>query len=113
MDWMITIPKKIKWSDYEKELEVVKDRSQVMLFKVPPHFKSAQLGERCYVVYDGKIKGWMHIEGLVHILNDWTCSTTGKVWSKGRYLQRSGPFYPIQEIDQKGFQGIRRVPWTS
>ena len=35
MNVIITIPKKIKWEDYEKELETVADGSQMMLFKVP------------------------------------------------------------------------------
>lgn len=31
----ITIPKKIKWEDYKKELKAVEDGSQVLNFKVP------------------------------------------------------------------------------
>ena len=34
-DIIITLPSNIEWSDYEKELDAVKDESQIMNFKVP------------------------------------------------------------------------------
>ena len=49
MKLIITIPKKIKWGDYEKEIETVKDGSQMMLFRVPFKPKHDLIGERCYI----------------------------------------------------------------
>lgn len=53
----ITIPKKIKWEDYEKELKAVEDRSHVLNFKVPNLPKDIKSIKRCYLCYNGKIIG--------------------------------------------------------
>jgi hypothetical protein len=103
MDIVITIPKNIKWEEYEKELEAVKDGKEVMNFKVNA-FPSTFIGNRCYVVHDGFIKGWMEIVGLSN--KDFVCSTTGTEW-KGKFIERSGPFTYIEPIPMKGFQGFR------
>lgn len=102
-DLIITIPKSIKWEDYEKELEAVKDWKEIMNFKVNNFPKTAK-GNKCYVVYNGEIKGWMEITGLLE--KEFTCSTTGKDW-KGKFIERSGPFHKIDPISMKGFQGFR------
>lgn len=102
-DIIVTIPKKIKWVDYEKELEAVKDGVEVMNFKVN-HFPKTKEGCKCFILHDGKIKGWMEIVGLSE--EKFTCTTTGKKWS-GKFVQRSGPFNKIDEIPMKGFQGFR------
>lgn len=107
-EWAITVPKTIPWSEYEKELKAVEDWSQEMNFKVPPHFKAAKAGDRCYVVHDGEVKGWMEITGLEKFDKPWRCSTTGQTWQPGTYLKRSGPFHPVKDMKMKGFQGIRR-----
>lgn len=59
----ITIPKKIKWEDYKKELKAVEDGSQVLNFKVPNLPKDIKSIRRCYLCYDGKIIGWHNIVG--------------------------------------------------
>lgn len=102
-DIIITIPKKIAWTDYEKEMLAVKDGSQVMNFKVSS-FPKIKPGNRCYVVHDGEIKGWMKIVGTSE--EEFECTTTGKKWS-GKFIQRSGPFHYINPIEMKGFQGFR------
>lgn len=102
-DIIITIPKTISWTDYEKELKVVEDFSQVMNFKVS-NFPKTQIGNKCYLLYDGNIIGWMKIVGLSE--KDFTCSTTGKQW-KGKFVERSGPLNKIEPIPMKGFQGFR------
>ncbi len=107
-DWVITVPKTVDWKTYEKEIATVVDGESEMNFKVPPHFKSAQKGDRCYVCHDGQVKGWMLVTGLERYDQNWECTTTGKIWTAGTYLKRSGPFHKIEPISMKGFQGIRK-----
>lgn len=103
-DIIITLPKTISWDDYEKELEAVKDGSQVMNFKVPTMPKVLP-GNRCYIVHDGEVKGWMKIVGTK--TGPFKCTTTGKEWPIGNYIERSGRFNHIAPIEMKGFQGFR------
>jgi hypothetical protein len=102
-DIIITIPKTIVWSEYEKELNVVSNYSQVMNFKVNA-FPNTKKGNKCYLCYSGNIIGWMEIVGLSE--KEFNCSTTGKNW-KGKFIERSGPFHKISPIPMKGFQGFR------
>ena len=102
-DVIITLPKTVKWEDYEKELETIKDGTQVMNFKVN-HLPKTKEGCKCYLVHDGYIRGWMTIVGLVE--DDFTCTTTGKEWS-GKFIQRAGQFNYIDPIPMKGFRGFR------
>lgn len=103
MDIVVTIPKSISWKDYEKELDAVKDYSQVMNFKVN-NFPKTKPGNKCYLLYDGAIIGWMEIVGLSE--KEFDCTTTGNKW-KGKFIERSGPFHRIDPIPMKGFQGFR------
>lgn len=107
-DWVITVPKTVAWNDYERELAMVADGNAEMRFKVPPHFKSAKSGDRCFVVHDGQVRGWMEVTGLEKFDKPWQCSTTGTEWPAGTYLKRSGPFHPVEGKPMRGFQGIRR-----
>lgn len=102
-DIIATLPKSIKWSDYQKELDAVKDGSSVMNFKVKS-FPNTTAGNKFYIVHNGAIRGWMEIVGLSE--ESFTCSTTGKEWG-GKFVQRSGEFHPIDPIPMKGFQGFR------
>ena len=107
MKLIITIPKKIKWGDYEKEIETVKDGSQMMLFRVPFKPKHDLIGERCYICHDGYIKGWMKVVDVIYS-DGFTCTTTGNVWPEGWYICRSGEFHYLSDpIPMKGFRGIR------
>lgn len=109
MDWAITVPKTTKWEDYEKELTVVQEEKVEMLFKVPPRFKAAEPNDRCFVVHDGLVRGWMLVTGIARVFEHWQCTTTGKSWGPGTYLKRSGHFHRMPgRIKMKGFQGIRR-----
>lgn len=103
-DIVVTIPSTIKWKDYQKELEAVKDYSQVMNFKVPSFPKKTKVGDKCYLCYHGQIIGWMKIVGMEE--KEFTCTTTGNRF-KGKFVLRSGPFHQIQPIQMKGFQGYR------
>ena len=102
-DIIITIPKKIKWCDYQKEIDAVSDMTQVMNFRVN-NFPKISIGSKCYVLHDGVIKGYMYITGFS--TKSFTCIVTGKRW-EGNFIERSGKFIIIEPIIMKGFQGYR------
>lgn len=108
MNWVLTIPKKVKWSDYEKELATVEDGSQVMNYKTRYIPKGMSQGDRCYIVHDGKVRGWMKITGVEDRSEPWECTTTGKTWPAGKYIQRSGAFHKVDGPEMTGFRGIRK-----
>ena len=108
---IITLPKSVKWSDYEKELKAVEDFSQVMNYKVSSIPKDIDQIKRCYLVYDGFIRGWQEIVGH-EIGKSFNCTTTGKDWS-GNFIQRSGPFHYLDKpIPMKGFMGWRYMTYS-
>lgn len=103
---IITLPKSVKWEDYQKEIDTVADRSYVMNFKVNG-FPKVKIGARCYIIHNGFIRGWMEIVGFS--AKDFSCTTTGAGWS-GKFIERSGEFHEIKNsIPMKGFQGFRYV----
>lgn len=102
-DIIITIPKSIKWEDYEQELLAAK-KGAIMNFKVPFLPKNDIVGSKCYLCYNGYIIGYMYICGVSD--NGFKCTTTGKQWV-GKFIQRSGDFYKIDPIKMRGFQGWR------
>lgn len=106
-DWVITVPKTTHWEDYQKEINVVSDHSHTMNYHVPHFPKEMKVGDRCFVVWNGKVRGWMEIVGLEET-DPWTCSSTGKDWPAGKYIVRSGPFNLVDGPEMNGFRGIRR-----
>jgi hypothetical protein len=103
-DIVITIPKSISWPEYQKELDAVADGSQKMRFKVNNWPKEAKVGDKCYVAYQGAIRGWMPIVGFWE--GSFKCTTTGRTWS-GKFIERSGEFNSVDPTPMKGFQGWR------
>lgn len=108
MDWIITIPKTVRWEDYQKELETVADGSQSMNYRTRYFPKGMKPGDKCFTVHDGRVRGWMKIVGLVDSPEPWRCTTTGQEWPGGNYIQRSGPFHPVDGPEMTGFRGVRR-----
>ncbi len=106
---LITLPSSIKWEDYEKELDKVKDEKEVMNFKVPFLPKDTSDIERVYLVHKGYIVGWQKFVGTSD--KPFTCSTTNKDWD-GKFLQRTGEFHKINPIPYKGFQGFRYYTYS-
>jgi predicted RNA-binding protein with PUA-like domain len=78
MDVMVTLPSKVKWEDYEQELGVAA-RGEVMNYRVSSRPKELHVGDRCFVVHKGQLKGWMRVVGIEH-QDAFTCTTTGKHW---------------------------------
>ena len=105
---IITLPSSIEWSDYQKELDAVKDSKAVMNFKVP-FLPKAEMRDRitkCWLVWRGHIVGWQRVCGFVED-SSFDCTTTGEHW-QGNFIQRTGPFHALEKpIEMKGFQGWR------
>ncbi len=99
---IITLPSNIKWEDYEKELEKVKDEKECLNFKVP--FLPKVQPDKVYLCYKGNVIGWMKCCGLKN--GEFDCTTTGEHW-QGKFIQRTGEFHKITPIPYKGFQGFR------
>ena len=108
MDWVLTIPKTISWSDYERELATVADGSQVMNYSTRYIPQGMSKGDRCYLVHDGQVRGWMEIVGVEDRKDPWVCTTTGRTWPAGKYIQRSGPFHKVEGPEMTGFRGVRK-----
>jgi len=116
-DWLLTIPKTIPWSEYQQELDAVKDRSGVLAYRLYPansngrgraRAKGVQPGDRCFIVWNGAIRGWQEIVGM-RDSQGFRCQITDRWWPSGIYLIRSGPFHRIKPISYRGFRGIRRL----
>ncbi len=107
-DWVLTIPKSVNWSIYERELAAAADGSQVMNYKTRFIPKGMRKGDRCFLVHDGRVRGWMAIVGLEDRAEPFTCSTTGRTWPAGKYIQRSGPFHKVDGPAMIGFRGVRK-----
>jgi hypothetical protein len=101
-DIIITLPKTVLWEDYQKELDETA-KGGTINFKVS-NFPKVQRGDKCYITHNGFVKGFMLISALAE--KDFTCTTTGKRW-KGKFIERSGEFFPINPVPYKGFQGFR------
>jgi predicted RNA-binding protein with PUA-like domain len=108
MSWVITIPKTTPWAEYQKELDDVADGSMVMNYRTRYFPGEMKPGDKCYLVHDGRVRGWMAIVGLVDAKSDWRCETTGKVWPAGKYIQRSGEFHKVDGPEMTGFRGVRK-----
>jgi len=102
---VITIPKTIKWEEYQKELDAVADWSHVMNFKIHNKPKDLNIGDRVYLCYNGQIIGWQTFVGYYQ--GSFDCTTTGNEW-EGTFIQRSGPFHYLQTpIPCNGFRGFK------
>lgn len=102
-DLIITLPKNVKWSEYEKELAKA-EQGEILNFKVNNIPKQTEKGCKCFLLYNGEVKGYMTICDLGH--KTFKCTTTGKEWD-GNFVQRTGKFNQIKPIQMKGFQGYR------
>lgn len=107
-DIIVTLPSSIEWTDYEKELDAVKDRKSVLNFKVPflPKAAARDKIERCWLVWRGHIVGWQAVCGFVEA-GSFVCDVTDKKWD-GNFIQRTGPFHALDNpVEMRGFQGWR------
>lgn len=102
---LITLPSSVTWKEYEKELRKAANWKYVLNFKVYNYPNGVHKGDKCYVIHNGLIKGWMEIVGFKE--KEFTCSSTNKKW-QGKFVEQSGPFHYLNEkIPYKDFQGFR------
>lgn len=107
MHWVITIPKSTMWEAYQLELGAAANGA--LLNYRTAHFpKEMKAGDRCYIVHDGRVRGWMKIVGLRTATDPWACSTTGTSWPAGKYIQRTGAFHSVDGPAMRGFRGVRK-----
>lgn len=105
----ITLPKTVRWSDYEDELAAVADGTQEMNYRLSSKPGKVCPGDRCYICHDGYLIGWMRISDISY-KDDFECTTTGEFWKAGWYVSRTGPFHYLSEkIPMKGFMGFRYI----
>jgi len=104
MDIIITIPKTTTWEEYQKELDLAESGEYYLNYQTARFPKHAHVGDRCYVVHRGKLKGYMLISGFSN--KPFTCTVTGKKY-KGNFIQRTGKFYKVKEIPKKSFRSFR------
>ena len=103
----ITIPKTIKWEDYQKELDTVAYGKQEMNFKVAQLPTKVKVGDRCYLCYNNQIIGWMRISYLGPKNFD---STVGNKHWEGLFISRTGPLNKLKyPIPCKGFRGYKYI----
>lgn len=105
--WVATIPKKVDWATWLKEMDVVAAGTHSKYFKIPKH-SSMFAGDVLYVVHDGAVRGHLPVTAVHTHSASFTCSTTGSTWPPGCYAELSAPFTPVKPRPMKGFQGVRR-----
>lgn len=108
MDIIITIPKATSWEDYKTEIHACETSPETMMcYRVHNVPRKSTVGDCCYVVYHGKIVGWMSI-CYIGWLGRQKCTTTQRLMSSGYYICRSGKFhYLSKNIPMKSFRGWR------
>lgn len=105
MDIVVTLPKSVKWAEYEEELAVAASGGEIK-YKVQGMPKAGP-GDRCYVTHDGFVRGWMCIDRIA--ADSFKCSTTGRAWN-GLFVVRTGKFHPVIPcVAMRGTQGFRYV----
>ncbi len=104
-DLVITWPKTRPLDSYLEECEKAAEAGFVVNYRVANR-PDVEIGDRCYVVYDGAVRGWQVIYGCWW-RDDVTDPTTGRLMKPGYYVVRDPAWNPIEPIPMKGFQGFR------
>lgn len=92
MDIVITIPKTEDFDTWLAECEAVANDEHARLNYYVGHGylpKQTKPGEKCYVVYDGYVRGYHIIDELCW-RDGFACETTGRYWQEGNYIIRKG-----------------------
>ena len=110
MDIIVTIPKSEDYEEWLKEcLKVAEEPTARLNYRIGdiPFPKKAKKGDKCWVVYEGFIRGYHIISGFETRKDSFKCLTTGKEYEPGNYIVRKGQFYFTPVIKKKGFQGYQ------
>lgn len=102
---IITLPEKTRWEDFAEELKKVENYKKIINFKVHNFPNGITKGDKCYLVHNDYIIGWMEIVGF---REKTYYNHSIKKRCQGKFIERSGPFHYMSErIPYKGFQGFR------
>lgn len=107
---IVTWPKTKPLEDYLRELHRAHRAREQAFFKVPTRPDVLPGKDRCYRVYDGHIRGWLLIVGVV----DWReqdvpiDTVTGARFDSGIYIVCNPHWTPTPTYPaMRGFQGYR------
>lgn len=104
-DIVITWPKTRAFESYLSGLALAATKGEVINFRVPTLPK--EFPSRCYVVYDGNVRGYSAVLDLCERGENEVMGQNGEYWPAGKYIVRSPILEPIEWIPMKGFQGWR------
>lgn len=110
MDIAITWPKTRTLESYLTELRKADDNGLLINYRVPTRPKRLVVADRCYMIYDGAVRGWNEVLGVEH-RDDVLDPVSGEIMAPGVFIVRNPLWFPIfgPEILMKGFQGYRYV----
>lgn len=107
MHIVLTWPKSVPLQNYMAQLERADREDKSILFKVSAFPAKAKVGDRCYMVHSGFVRGWSLIEAF-HDGDGPDAVRSGESWGAGKYIVRSPKWHFLQAQPQmKGFQGFR------
>ena len=106
MDWIIALPS-TAWSKHREQLQTIEDGYTVVYFSVVKMPEEMEMGDRLWLLWKGKIKGWIKISYFGR-MRRFHCKTTDKHLPEGLYVQVSGRFHEIKGKKMRGFKGIRK-----
>jgi hypothetical protein len=105
-DIAVTWPKTRPLGSYYAELERARRAGQVINFRVGARPKETP--QRCYMVYDGFVRCWMPVKGVVWRNQFEIRRVGGGWWPPGWYIVRTPVYAELErQVPMKGFQGFR------
>ena len=112
MDLIITTPKcEMKNAKLEAE-KCIKDGGGIYFrrFSTKDYPKKVKVGDKVFYVEDGHIRGFAVINNIVNSQVNVFCSTTGKKYFPGFYIEMDAKSWQwIEPIRMDGFQRFRYV----
>jgi len=108
MDWVITLPQTVEWEDYQKELDFVEKEGGTLWYRVARVPRDLRRGDRVFLVWRGKVRGWMKAIHDGDYSMGFFCQVTDRYWPEGWYVVREGKFHRVDGPEMKGFRGIRK-----
>lgn len=108
MNVIVTWPKDRELKSYIAELAKARYEGLEINFRVASAPKRLNPGDRCYMLYDGLIRGWNTVVG-VRERSDVIDPVTGSQMESGIYIVRDPLYYPWLDPPNRmrGFQGFR------
>lgn len=107
-DLVVTWPKTKPLETYLAELEKAATDGLQINFRVPS--RPAPV-ERCYMVYDGEVRGWNRVLSVEHRGEREVARVESDAfagfWPAGWYVVRDPVWTPVTPMAMKGFQGYR------